>query len=175
VFDSLDVWSIDTSRVHASFTAGQLSPSCFRFTNSSLNATHYLWDFGDSGSSTETNPIHCYETPGHYPVVLHAFSDCLADSASSGLVITGSGESLSDSQALLLFPNPTPGKLHIRYTGNDPAPCITVRNACGIAVALMTLTDNSCVLDLSGFSDGIYIVTGSDRQIPFSARFTIVR
>jgi PKD repeat protein len=43
------------------------------FTNSSVNATSYSWDFGDgSDLSTETNPVHTYTAYGDYDVRLTA-------------------------------------------------------------------------------------------------------
>ena len=45
------------------------------FTNTSKNATSYLWDFGDGGSSTETNPVYTYTTDGEYAVTLTAMDD----------------------------------------------------------------------------------------------------
>ncbi|MBT8310258.1 MAG: PKD domain-containing protein [Bacteroidia bacterium] len=41
------------------------------FLNTSENANIYMWDFGDSESSTEVNPSHLYQ-PGTYEVVLSA-------------------------------------------------------------------------------------------------------
>jgi len=35
-------------------------------------ATTYAWDFGDSGTSTATNPVHVYANPGVYTVSLTA-------------------------------------------------------------------------------------------------------
>lgn len=50
-------------------------PLSVQFTNlSSANATSWLWDFGDSTSSTAQNPTHTYTTGGVYTVTLHAFS-----------------------------------------------------------------------------------------------------
>ena len=46
------------------------------FTNSSTDSdgdiVSYLWDFGDGGESTETNPVHLYSTTGSYLVTLTA-------------------------------------------------------------------------------------------------------
>jgi gliding motility-associated-like protein len=46
-----------------------LNPTAY-FTNTSLNSTIWLWDFGDSTSSTLQNPVHTYGDMGFYPVVL---------------------------------------------------------------------------------------------------------
>jgi len=48
------------------------------FTNYSQNATSYDWNFGDGKTSTEANPVHLYDGPGNYTVVLTAkkFGKC---------------------------------------------------------------------------------------------------
>ncbi len=40
------------------------------FTNKSLNAGGYQWDFGNGQTSTEANPVITYDTPGLYTVTL---------------------------------------------------------------------------------------------------------
>lgn len=40
------------------------------FTNCSQNAANYYWTFDDGESSTEFEPTHSYNTPGHYEVNL---------------------------------------------------------------------------------------------------------
>lgn len=45
------------------------------FTNTSQNATSYLWNFGDGNTSTEEHPTHTYEEEGTYKVVLTATSE----------------------------------------------------------------------------------------------------
>jgi gliding motility-associated-like protein len=54
------------------------------YTNGSINAVQYLWDFGD-GSPLDTNmiPSHIYTTPGTYTVILVAI-----DSASCNIADT---------------------------------------------------------------------------------------
>ncbi len=42
------------------------------FTNTSLNAETYSWDFGDGNSSTDENPVHTYAAEGTYTVELTA-------------------------------------------------------------------------------------------------------
>ncbi|MEL7064387.1 MAG: PKD domain-containing protein, partial [Bacteroidota bacterium] len=40
------------------------------FTDQSINATTYSWDFGDGNSSTMASPVHTYAAAGTYTVVL---------------------------------------------------------------------------------------------------------
>jgi PKD repeat protein len=42
------------------------------------------WDFGDGGSSTEQNPTHTYDTPGHYNVQLTVTDDDGASATKDG-------------------------------------------------------------------------------------------
>lgn len=50
------------------------------FTNTSLNATEYEWDFGDGNMSIETNPTHEYDEAGNYTVKLVASNNGLENS-----------------------------------------------------------------------------------------------
>ncbi|MEO6818135.1 MAG: PKD domain-containing protein [Ginsengibacter sp.] len=42
------------------------------FTNQSISATSYKWDFGDNTTSDQNEPSHAYATPGFYRVILTA-------------------------------------------------------------------------------------------------------
>ena len=48
-------WNIDTSSIYAAFTV-DTSALSVDFTNQSLNASNYYWDFGDGNTSTDENP-----------------------------------------------------------------------------------------------------------------------
>lgn len=51
------------------------TPMTIFFRNDTEFATNFLWDFGDSTTSTEREPIHTYERPGTYNVKLTATGD----------------------------------------------------------------------------------------------------
>jgi len=51
-------------------TNNSLAPCEVTFTNTSLNAEGYVWDFGNGQTSTEANPTMTYDTPGFYNVKL---------------------------------------------------------------------------------------------------------
>lgn len=52
------------------------------FTNLSLGATNYIWDFGDGNSDTVTNPKHVYRTQDSFTVRLTAIKAQCNDSIS---------------------------------------------------------------------------------------------
>jgi PKD repeat protein len=59
--------------VDFSYTGANVpAPATVTFTSSTTNATSYLWDFGDNGSSTSANPQHLYAAGGVYTVKLTA-------------------------------------------------------------------------------------------------------
>lgn len=48
------------------------APAVVSFTNTSTDATSFIWDFGDNGSSTFKDPTHTYLSGGVYTVTLMA-------------------------------------------------------------------------------------------------------
>ena len=46
------------------------------FTNTTVEGTTYLWDFGDGNTSTEESPSHAYADEGEYEVTLTATNEC---------------------------------------------------------------------------------------------------
>ena len=47
----------------------------FKFTNSSINASNYLWDFGDGNTSPGENANHSYGEEGTYTITLYVWSE----------------------------------------------------------------------------------------------------
>jgi gliding motility-associated-like protein len=48
------------------------APLCVSFTNSTPGATSCAWDFGDNTTDNTTcTPVHCYNTPGSYDIILN--------------------------------------------------------------------------------------------------------
>ena len=46
------------------------------FTNLSVGATDYFWDFGDGATSNEADPVHTFPGAGEYVVLLTASNNC---------------------------------------------------------------------------------------------------
>lgn len=59
------------------------------FTDQSLDAVNYFWNFGDGNGSQEVNPVHTYEIPGTFFIqltVTNAFG-CLSEATSTIVVV----------------------------------------------------------------------------------------
>jgi len=59
-----------------------------RFTDLSNNADTWLWDFGDTTSSSEQNPIHTYAFPGNYRVCLDISDSCGVSSFCDTVIVS---------------------------------------------------------------------------------------
>lgn len=66
------------------------------FTNCSENADAYLWEFGDDSTSTKANPVHVYEEPGEYLVILTASNDYSSQKDSLTITVESAPVALSE-------------------------------------------------------------------------------
>ncbi len=64
-----------------------VSRNVVEFSNNSLFADQYMWDFGDGEFSTERDPVHSYSNPGNYTVELLSMNQCDTISFSRDLEI----------------------------------------------------------------------------------------
>jgi len=98
----------------ASFT-DTLIGTAVHFTNSSLLATHYEWNFDDGTVSTLVNPIHQFTASGVYQVRLVAFGPCENDTTylSVPYFIT---DNASDIETKELFIRPNPAETFVTVT-----------------------------------------------------------
>lgn len=58
-----------------------------KFINTSSNATNFVWSFGDSTSSSATNPVHLYADTLNYSVVMIAVNNSCTDTISKTITI----------------------------------------------------------------------------------------
>jgi len=68
-----DLGSVN-AQAQANPTATGCAPLQVQFSNGSVNATSYTWDFGDMGTSTAVAPSHTFMAPGVYTVTMVAYN-----------------------------------------------------------------------------------------------------
>lgn len=101
----ITVGSCSASETH-SFEVYPSAPTCgfsynavnttVTFTNTSTGAVSYLWDFGDSQSSTAANPSNVYATNGNYTVTLSVTNPCGTTSCSQNITVAGCPDVIVD-------------------------------------------------------------------------------
>jgi len=99
------------------------APCTVAFNNLSLNASGYLWDFGDGQTSTDANPVIGYAEPGLYNVKLTctAVNDVYYNQLIKNLVVNVKDPDAGLTQALYFTSRGTPGNGHLVIL-NDQAP-----------------------------------------------------
>jgi PKD repeat protein len=79
----VNVGTVPSSASFASIVNGAIAT----FTNTSIGATTYAWNFGDGGTSTATSPTHTYANDGTYTVTLTSSNTCGSVTATQTVTI----------------------------------------------------------------------------------------
>lgn len=128
------------------------------FTNTSVDANGYNWDFGDGNSSTNTDPWNNYTSAGVYTVTLIALNGpCENDTITSTVVVLNpSSVNEIGNDLVRIYPNPFSNWIFIE--GNNLAGLsMTLQNAIGETVIARTLTGKDAIA-LNELPKGMYCV-----------------
>ncbi|MFT6280502.1 MAG: gliding motility-associated-like protein [Salibacteraceae bacterium] len=87
--DYINVYEVPDASFYASEYELDILHTDVDFTNTSSNATNYVWYFGDSSTSTQEDPSHNYpdDYVGNYQVVLVAINGVCTDTATAMLTM----------------------------------------------------------------------------------------
>lgn len=90
-------------------------------TNTSTNATTYLWNFGNSQTSTSANPgTITYTAGGMYTITLVASNVCHSSTMTAVVNILSVGlDERNFDNSVLVWPNPSTGKIKIDNVTNE--------------------------------------------------------
>ncbi|MCH8902565.1 MAG: T9SS type A sorting domain-containing protein [Bacteroidetes bacterium] len=87
------------------------------FSDSSLNAATWFWDFGDGDTSILTNPKHTYSTDGTFRVCLIVVNACGSDTSCDSVTVLFTDIQMNNLQnSIKIYPNPASGQLFIRIS-----------------------------------------------------------
>lgn len=117
----------------ASFTYQMPKPfvlaSTATFTNTSVNAVSYVWDFGDGAKSTLSDPTHTYIAAGNFSVILKAFSSS-GDSATftTQLLVKATADSLYIDKVTIVNTPTTWGMGYPFDFGDNPDYYVAIGN-----------------------------------------------
>ncbi|MEY3051398.1 MAG: hypothetical protein RLY31_1183 [Bacteroidota bacterium] len=135
------------------------------FTNLSLNASSYSWDFGDGTGSQDEAPNHTYEASGIYEVTLTAFNDCgfAAVTETIELTVVSVGASFAAEALLQVSPNPFDGEATVRFSvpATDGLLRFVLFNSQGaeLSETLLQQSDGSFLLGDRQLAPGTYFGT----------------
>ncbi|HRY31870.1 MAG TPA: PKD domain-containing protein [Bacteroidales bacterium] len=162
VYDSLWYWNIGKYDPAADFTYLDQGGGVFSFTNNSLYANHFLWDFGDGTTSTQPDPQHQYSLPGTYAVRLIASHCSMFDTLTQQIQVTSADiPSLTgEGNAWGFFPNPATETVRINCPScRLEAAEVFIMSHCGSLLSRETMANGASVnLSLSGLSSGLYYI-----------------
>jgi gliding motility-associated-like protein len=166
--------------IQPSFTASQRTfctqPTTVQFTNTTPGAASVLWEFGDSTTSTETNPTHIYTAEGSYTVSLTAtnITGCSVTATQlhyiqvqsprvslTGLPRTGCVPQTITPAAIVTSNHSISGylwKFGDGATSTSPTPSHTYTKAGTYAVSLVYTTSTGCT-DTITFQDAVRVGT----------------
>ena len=128
--------------------------SIFFFSNGSITSTT-TWDFGDGGTTMESNPYHKFMFPGAYFVVLTAeMGGCQATDTILVYVGTVDIAEITKNE-VLLYPNPATDHVNIQLN-TDAA--ISIFDLSGKTVYGGQLIEGNNTITTDNFVKGIYLV-----------------
>lgn len=148
------------------------------FTNQSVGAAEYEWDFGDGQISTAENPQHHYSMMGNYTITLTAISDkgCESTESKSIGIITGIEPPLEST--ISLHPNPVyTGTIVMNRKANSDPVVLEIFDAKGQLVYEWSITSDDLQhsVDLSAFGAGLYQFRITSRDQTFTTKILVVR
>jgi PKD repeat protein len=139
------------------------------FTNTSTNATSYLWSFGDSSTSTTTtvNFDHQYPQNGTYKATLTAYGNGKSSGAYANLTITSLDIPEVETNVVtnITQTSATSGGKVI----DDGGHAVTARGVCWSLAPNPTITDNKTI-DGSGTGSFTSNITGLTANTPYYVR-----
>jgi PKD repeat protein len=141
----------------AGFTTSAMPSMDVTFTNTSTNATTYLWDFGDGTTSTLQDPSHTYTSSGNYTVLLIAVNDAGCDDTTAMVLQaqTNGVDELTDD--FIVYPNPVTDQFTIAgsLVKNVTMSCVT---ATGNVLFTQLLNADSTTVDVANLPTGLYFI-----------------
>ncbi|MGB5025901.1 MAG: S8 family serine peptidase [Saprospiraceae bacterium] len=143
------------NQVTNSYTYKIISGRTVQFTNNSVNADSYLWEFGDGTTSTEKSPIHVFDSAKIYRIKLTATNVCGASNRSIFLDLTLTGTSSTDEIETYLYPNPTKNEFHV-ISGKE-IQAVSILNLEGKEIySFKNVNRKNCLISAGQLPSGIY-------------------
>ncbi len=160
--DNINITSgVPSSPPVAGFTAGSTkvcAGQSVTYTNTSTNSpTSYAWSFagGTPATSTATNPVVTYNTPGTFNVSLTATNASGSDVTQSSIIVDACAGIENETIKIGIAPNPTNGKLSI--SSKEIITSYRLYDYSGrLVIQSNEQPSAQFELDLSSYAEGVY-------------------
>lgn len=156
VYDQLALWKVGEFDPIADFTYlennGEVS-----FVNNSENADSYAWDFGDTNTSTDENPVHTYSSNGDYEVELEVTKCGMTHTYTTTVTVSSLSVDDFELKRLKVYPNPSESILYINGISLDNLYSIRLYDILGRPINLNISTAEN-VVDISNLKPGHYFL-----------------
>lgn len=156
------------------------------FTNNSIGAISYSWNFGDSTTSSTINPSHSYSNKGSYTVTLIASTPCGTDQKTKSIIvldtltppasITEFSNTFNENQ-IEIYPNPSKTYLTMRF-GKYLVNKLDLYDMTGKLILNQMLPENGInyiELNIESLQEGIYFIKALSNDTQLTSKFTIIR
>lgn len=166
VYDSLLKWNVGLFDSKADFTVAPIDGKKYQFTNTSYNATSFLWNFGDGSTSTEKNPIHEYAIAGNFTVRLRVQNCAFIDSNYHYLNVgsTAIHRSIEPHASLQILPNPASQEIRIQSNSSYVGEEYVIMNQMGAIVLRGILGEKDTFISIADLPNGIYLFSCKSQQ-----------
>lgn len=138
--------------------------SAVNFTCAATGGTAFAWSFGDAGTSTQQNPSHTYATNGSYTAAVVVTRGCNTVTLSVPVGIFTQITKNTIDNNLLVFPNPSNGKIKITIENSTEVYEISVMSLDGKVLYKDQSNLNNKEISLEGLSKGIYLLQLTDKD-----------
>jgi serine protease len=128
--------------------------------NQSSGTSSLSWDLGDGNTAIGNSVSHQYTSTGYYTIELIAVSPMSCkDTLKRVIKVNGTdNESSLNGITLDFYPNPVANNLTIEFSNNTPPEDLSLEliNALGSIVFTSDKGTKNTIIDMSGYSSGIY-------------------
>lgn len=165
VYDSLLNWHIGEYDPSANFNYVSSGSNQIMFTNTSLNATTFTWNFGDGNTSTTADPTHVYPAAGSYTVTLTATSCGKQNTFVQTILVTLTGILSQENKNLFwkIYPNPTTTSISINHMSNGKL-TYKIVNVTGTVLKTGIVTNQEKQVNVESLPEGIYFLQLFDNK-----------
>jgi len=147
--------------LHINITYATTNDLLAQFSDLTNGTTYWKWKFGDGDSSELQNPSHLYKEYGTYGVCLTA-GNARSIGTFCDTLLLSINPLLHMDKPVLVYPNPSPGKLFVRFYRSCSTTDILVEDQSGKSVFNQHLFSSDLMapseIDLTGLSNGVYFV-----------------